>query len=81
MNISLGDLVKLRNSADLGIVVDVKPCNEGLDSAHISHVRKVYPSVFYVYFSKLGKRGPYYEADLSLYQSAYQTEHASTDFH
>jgi len=79
--INLGDLVKCRDLGQkVGLVVDKKISNEGLaNSYHTRHVLSTYPYVYYVYFSGIGKSGPYHESDLSLQQSSHFYKHDSID--
>jgi hypothetical protein len=75
MSFKIGDLVKCKSQEQrLGLVVDKKMPNEGLDiSAHVKHLMGVYKKVYYVYFSGLGRRGPFHETDLVLAQSCQTT--------
>ena len=68
--ISIGDLVKCRGQGQkIGLVLDKKISNEGLTtSMHTKHLLSSYSKVYYIYFSGLGKVGPYYETDLMLQQ-------------
>ena len=75
MHIEIGDLVNRKNpDKKLGVVVDRKLSNQGLDSSkHVQHLLTCYQNVYYVYFSGEGKSGPYHECDLSLQQSCHMT--------
>lgn len=66
MNISIGDLVKYKKSEKgIGIVVDKRLSNQGLlTSEHVRHILDVYPHVYYVYFSDVGRLGPFNEVEL-----------------
>jgi hypothetical protein len=75
MHIDIGDLVKCRGGTKVGLVVDKKPSNEGLDlSMHVRHLIDRYPNVYYVYFSEEGKTGPFHKADLTLQQSCHSMD-------
>lgn len=59
----------------VGIVVDKKPCNEGLTkSVHTRHILNTYQNVYYVFFSGEGRWGPFHATDLTLQQSCQTTD-------
>jgi hypothetical protein len=80
MLLNIGDLVWCRSHGKkMGIVVDKRPSNEGLDtSMHVRHIVKNYPPVYYIYFSGEGKMGPYHASDIILQQNFKQVQ-ASID--
>lgn len=69
--ISVGDLVQCRNMGEkVGVVVDKKLPNENLTmSVHTKHLLNVYDYLYYVYFSELGKLGPYHVGEITLKQT------------
>lgn len=69
LHINIGDLVERRCDGRLGVVVDVRPPNEGLTSEHMRHLRTVYHDVYYVLFSDEGKQGPFHVTELNLKQT------------
>jgi hypothetical protein len=70
MHINVGDLVQSRNDKKIGLVVEKKLPNEGLNcSMHVRHMIDNYPRVYYVLFSDEGRSGPFHETDLMLRQS------------
>jgi hypothetical protein len=71
--ICIGDLVKCRHLGQkVGLVLEKKISNEGLsDSEHAKHLLGIYPQVFYVFFSGLGRTGPYHENELLLQQKCH----------
>ena len=72
MHIRVGDLVKLGQK--LGLVVDQKISNEGLNSSmHVRHILSTYPQVYYVLFPGEGRSGPYHETDLKIQQKCQTT--------
>ena len=80
MQINIGDLVRCRSHGKkIGIIVDKRLSNQGLDtSMHVRHIVKMYPSVYYIYFSGEGKVGPYYAGDIILQQN-FKEDRASID--
>jgi hypothetical protein len=80
MQINIGDLVKCRtHDKKIGIIVDKRPSIEGMNvSMHVQHIVKMYPSVYYIYFSGEGKKGPYHAGDIILQQD-FKRAQASID--
>lgn len=70
MRIDVGDLVKCASRQDkLGVVIDRKIANEGLQSSmHTRHIVDVYPQVYYVYICGEGRVGPLHATEVSLQQ-------------
>lgn len=67
--ICVGDLVERRRDGKIGVVVDARPPNQGLNSLHVQHMLSSYHDVYYVLFSEEGKQGPFHFTELRLEQS------------
>lgn len=70
MLIEIGDLVECRMHRRIGVVVDRRPCVEGLSaSTHTNHILDSYPSIYYILFQDTNKKeGPYFTEDLFVKQ-------------
>lgn len=69
----VGDLVKSRHDEHgIGVIVESR-LSVGTSSTHMQHMRDIYPNVYYVYFSKWGKLGPYYSGELEKISQAIES--------
>ena len=68
MQYQIGDLVIKKTGNDFGVVVSVNKANSAslITSQHSKNLIKNSSDVYYVFFPRIGRDGPYYTSELCL---------------